>query len=60
MRILGARIFSKSFGGKIGYIYTAVTMANNSGQKIERAYKLCKIIFNKQNFYFGIIDCLLK
>jgi len=27
MRILGARIFSKSFGGKIGGSRTAVTMA---------------------------------
>ena len=26
MRILGARIFSKSFGGKIGAIWTEVTM----------------------------------
>ena len=37
MRILSARIFSKSFGGKIG---TAVTMGN-PGQKINKSFLKC-------------------
>ena len=33
MRILSARIFSKSFGGKIGTIWTAVTMEKIQAKK---------------------------
>ena len=49
MRILSARIFSKSFGGKIRHIWTDVTYRINN-DKLTHAYSKHPYFFSK---FFG-------